>query len=128
VTFIDNAIDRTSGTIRLRARFENRAHALWPGQFVTVSLALATSAPAIVVPAVAVAEGPTGSDVFVVGNEMVVSQRPINVARLAGDDALVSGVKPGERIVVDGQSRLVPGSRVRVDAPASRSVRSAGGS
>lgn len=128
VTFIDNAIDRTSGTIRLRARFENRAHVLWPGQFVTVNLALATSEPAIVVPVVAVSEGPQGSYLYVVDDQLTVSQRPITVDRLAGDDALVSGVQPGERIVVDGQSRLVPGSRVRVDAASASSARHAGGS
>jgi multidrug efflux system membrane fusion protein len=117
VTFIDNSIDRASGTIRLRARFENKAHVLWPGQFVTASLALATSASAIVVPAVAVSEGPQGSYVYVVGNDLAVELRNVKVARVAGDDALVSGVKPGERVVIDGQSRLVPGARVRIREP-----------
>lgn len=114
LSFIDNAIDRTSGTIRLRARFNNAAHVLWPGQFVAVDLALASDAPAIVVPAVAIAEGPEGSYVFVVKSDLAVEQRPVKVARLAGEDALVSGVQPGERVVVDGQSRLTPGARVSI--------------
>ena len=114
LSFIDNAIDRTSGTIRLRARFSNGEHVLWPGQFVAVDLALASEEAAIVVPAVAIAEGPEGSYVFVVKNDLAVEQRAVKVARLAGEDALVSGVQPGERVVVDGQSRLTPGARVSI--------------
>jgi multidrug efflux system membrane fusion protein len=114
VSFVDNAIDRTSGTIRLRARFDNRERLLWPGQFIAVSLALGTTEPAIVIPAVAIAEGPDGPYVFVVKNDSAVEQRQVKVFRVAGDDALVSGVKPGERVVVDGQSRLSSGAQVRI--------------
>lgn len=114
LSFVDNTIDRTSGTIRLRARFDNRERVLWPGQFINVDLSLGTQQAAIVIPAVAIAEGPNGSYVFVVKADSAVEQRPVKVDRLAGDDALVSGVKPGERVVVDGRSRLTPGAHVKI--------------
>lgn len=126
LSFVDNAVDRTSGTIRLRARFENRGHALWPGQFVTVNLALGTDAAAIVIPAVAIAQGPDGPYVFVVGRDMAVQQRRVEVVRSAGEDSLVSGVNAGERIVVDGQSRLAPGAKVSIrGAPDAQPARAA---
>ena len=115
ITFVDNAVDQTTGTIRIKATFPNENRRLWPGQFVNVSVRLATDASAIVVPAVAVQAGPEGQYVYVVKSDQTVEMRPVTVARTAGrETVLKAGVKPGETIVIDGQLRLVPGSRVTV--------------
>jgi membrane fusion protein, multidrug efflux system len=112
LTFIDNMVDRQSGTLRLRARLDNRSHVLWPGEFVAVNLTTGVDNDAIVVPSVAIQAGPNGSYVFVVRGDLSVEQRPVQVTRAADDLTLVSGVQPGERVVVDGQSRLTAGMRV----------------
>jgi membrane fusion protein, multidrug efflux system len=115
ITFVDNAVDQTTGTIRIKATFPNENRRLWPGQFVNVSVRLATDAKAIVVPAVAVQAGPEGQYVYVVKNDQTVEMRPVIVARTAGRETILkSGVKPGETIVTDGQLRLVPGSRISI--------------
>jgi multidrug efflux system membrane fusion protein len=115
ITFVDNQVDPTTGTIRIKATFPNSRRSLWPGQFVNVTVQLASEAEAVVVPAVAVQAGPQGQYVFVVKNDQTVDMRPITVARTAGTETVVKdGVKPGETIVLDGQLRLVPGSRISV--------------
>ena len=116
LSFIDNMVDRTSGTIRLRARVDNHSRALWPGQYVTVDLSLAEGGPTTVVPSVAVEQGPDGPYVFVVDRSLIAEQRRIAVTRVADADALVSGVRAGEQVVVDGQSRLAPGTHVSIRA------------
>ena len=83
ITFVDNAVDQTTGTIRIKATFPNENRRLWPGQFVNVSVRLATDAKAIVVPAVAVQAGPEGQYVYVVKNDQTVEMRPVTVARTA---------------------------------------------
>jgi membrane fusion protein, multidrug efflux system len=115
ITFVDNAVDQTTGTIRIKATFPNENRRLWPGQFVNVSVRLATDARAIVVPSVAVQAGPEGQYVYVVKSDQTVEMRPVTVARTAArETVLKSGVKPGETVVTDGQLRLVPGSRISI--------------
>jgi multidrug efflux system membrane fusion protein len=114
VTFINNTIDPTTGTIQLKATFPNGDNALWPGQFVDVALTLTTE-HAIVVPAQAVQTSQKGSFVFVVKPDNTVEARPVKVARrIARELVIDSVVTPGERVVTDGQLRLVPGARVDV--------------
>jgi membrane fusion protein, multidrug efflux system len=115
ITFIDNTVDQTTGTIRIKATFSNAERRLWPGQFVNISIRLAQDANAIVVPSVAVQAGPEGQYVFVVKSDQTVEMRPVTVARTAGRDTVITeGVRAGETIVLDGQLRLVPGSRVTI--------------
>ena len=120
--FVDNAVDPQTGTILLKAQFDNRNQALWPGQFVDVVLALSVDSNAIVVPTQAVQTGQSGQFVFVVKPDLTVESRPITVARTAGPDAIVSkGLQPGERVVTDGQLRLAPGTRVEIKSQEVRS-------
>jgi membrane fusion protein, multidrug efflux system len=119
VTFIDNAVDPTTGTIRLKAQFTNGERRLWPGQFVNVAMTLAVEPDAIVAPAAAVQTGQQGAYVFVVKPDSTVETRPVVVARNQGNDAIISkGLKAGEKVVTDGQPRLVQGSAVEVRQPA----------
>ena len=113
LTFIDNAVDATTGTIKLKATFDNAGAALWPGQFVDATLFLSADPNAIVVPSVAVQAGQAGSYVFVVGDESRVEMRPVTVARTEGDESVIStGLKAGEVVVTDGHLRLTPGVKV----------------
>jgi membrane fusion protein, multidrug efflux system len=115
ITFVDNTVDQTTGTIRLKATFPNENRRLWPGQFVNVSVRLASDSNAIVVPSVAVQAGPDGQFVYVVKSDQTVEMRPVVVSRTAGKETIVkTGVKSGETIVTDGQLRLVPGSRITI--------------
>ena len=115
ITFVDNQVDQTTGTIRIKATFPNSNRRLWPGQFVNVKVKLAVDAGALVVPSVAVQAGPEGSYVYVVKGDQTVEMRPVEVARTAGTETVLrAGVKPGETVVTDGQLRLVPGSRISI--------------
>lgn len=115
LVFIDNAVDPSTGTIRLRARFENQSVVLWPGQFVNLSLQLYEQADAIVIPAQAVQNGPDGQYVYVVGKDMLAEMRPIKVLRSDAERAIVaSGLAQGEQVVTRGQLRLGPKTRVRI--------------
>jgi multidrug efflux system membrane fusion protein len=115
ITFVDNQVDQTTGTIRIKATFPNANRSLWPGQFVNVNIRLSTDPNAIVVPTVAVQAGPEGQFVYVVKNDQTVEMRKVTVARTAGTSTVLrEGVKPGETIVTDGHLRLVPGSRISV--------------
>jgi len=117
--FVDNAVDPSTGTIRLRAQFENADAALWPGQFVNVSLRLYEQADALVVPATAVQTGPDGPYVYVVDDDMVADVRRITVLRTEGERAIVEkGLAKGERVVTRGQLRLGPKTRVQIARPA----------
>lgn len=123
ITFVDNAVDQTTGTIKVKGTFPNQDRWLWPGQFVNVVVRLTTEAEAIVVPAVAVQNGPEGSYVFVVKPDQTVEMRPVTVARLAGAETVIrDGVTAGETVVTDGHLRLVPGSRVSVRGATSERV------
>jgi membrane fusion protein, multidrug efflux system len=114
LTFIDNTVDRQSGTLRLRARLANEGHVLWPGEFVTVNLTVGADPNVIVVPNVAIQTGPKGPYVFVIRPDLSAEQRYVQVTRVADEYTLVSGVQTGERVVIDGQSRLTPGLHVSV--------------
>jgi len=115
LVFIDNAVDRTTGSVLLKARFENGDEMLWPGQFVDVTLTLTTDPAAILVPAVAVQPGQEGTYVFVIGADGVVEYRPVRLSRTQGGEAVIaSGVAAGERVVTEGFARLGPGVPVTV--------------
>jgi multidrug efflux system membrane fusion protein len=115
LTFLDNAVDMTTGTILLKATFSNHNEALWPGEYVDVVLTLATEAGAIVVPSEAVQTGQAGQYVYVVKNDLTVESRPVTVSRTHGALAIVAnGLQAGERVVTDGQLRLAPGSKVEI--------------
>jgi len=114
LSFIDNQIDRATGTILLKATFPNESRALWPGQFTKVRLTLARQADAVVVPAQAVQTGQQGQYVYVVRPDQTVETRAVQVARTVGSDTVVSaGLTPGETVVTDGQLRLAPGVKVK---------------
>jgi multidrug efflux system membrane fusion protein len=112
VTFMNNTVDPSTGMIQLKATFPNADHALWPGQFVDVALTL-TSEPALVVPAQAVQTGQKGTYVFVVKPDSTAETRPVKVGRRTAREVTIeTGVAAGERVVTDGQLRIVPGARV----------------
>ena len=115
ITFIDNTVDQTTGTIKIKGTFPNLDRRLWPGQFVNVIVRLGTDVRATVVPSIAVQTGPEGQYVFVVTRQRTVEMRTIKIARTAGAETVIKeGVKPGESVVTDGQLRLVPGSRINI--------------
>ncbi|MGB8957471.1 MAG: efflux RND transporter periplasmic adaptor subunit [Candidatus Aminicenantales bacterium] len=117
LTFVDNAIDETTGTIMLRGTFDNTDLALWPGQFLNVRLTLTTEKGVVVVPSQAVQTGQAGEYVFVVKDDLTAEMRPVKVAReFGGESVIAEGLKPGERVVTDGQLRLGPGAKVEVKA------------
>jgi multidrug efflux system membrane fusion protein len=119
LAFVDNAVDAATGTVRMHAQFANEDHALWPGEFVTVTLNLGDEADRIVVPEAAVQVGPNGTYVFVVTDDKA-EQRTVDVARTQdGESVIASGLEAGERVVVDGQSRLADGSFVSITRSAS---------
>ncbi len=123
IAFLDNAVDQTTGTIKVRAIFDNKDAALWPGQFYTVRVKLYDQENAILVPSRAVQTGPNGQFVYVVKEDLTVDLRKVVVSRTEGDTAVLAegGVAKGEQIVVRGALRLAPGSKVLVtdSAPAS---------
>jgi len=115
---IDNQIDTTTGTIKLKATFANEKLRLWPGQFVNTRLLLATRKASPVVPASVVQRGPDGAFAFVIQDDQTVTMRPLKVAQIEGGMALIDeGLKPGERVVVDGQYKIQPGSHVKPAEP-----------
>lgn len=115
LVFVDNAVDSTTGTVRLKAQFGNAERTLWPGQFVTVDLTLYRQPDAIAVPSQAVQAGPKGQYVFVVKADRTAEVRSVVVDRNQGPDAVIAqGLAPGEQVVTLGQLRLKPGTRVVV--------------
>ena len=112
-TFIDNAVDTTTGTVQLRAKFNNSGGSLWAGQFMAVSMKLFDEEGALVVPSQCVVTGQRGTYVYVVDSASTASLRMVSVERAAnGMSVISSGLSEGERVVSDGQSRLTPGSPV----------------
>ena len=112
--FVDNSVDPSTGTISLRAIFANENEALWPGQFVNVTLVLHNEPGAIVVPPEAVQTGKDGSFVYVVKADNTVQYRPVTVDRVVGGSTVISkGLSAGETVVTDGQLNLIDGSRIQ---------------
>lgn len=112
---VNNTVDNTTGTIQLLGDFVNSQGRLWPGQFVNVILNLKTEPNAIVVPSQAVQAGQNRQFVFVVKSDNTVESRSVGVARtLNGQSVIAKGLQPGEKVVTDGQSNLVPGAKIQI--------------
>jgi multidrug efflux system membrane fusion protein len=121
ISFIDNAVDPTTGTIKVKGAFPNADRRLWPGQFVNVVVTLRTDPSAVVVPTVAIQAGQQGDFAFVVKPDQTVDLRTVTVDRTSGSESVVkSGLQPGETVITDGQLRLVAGSRVKVKSDAAQ--------
>ena len=125
LTFIDNSVDTTTGTVLLKAEFPNRDNALWPGEFLNTRLQLYIEDKALVVPSQAVMSGQQGSYLFVLNQDGTARSQPVTVERTAGAYAVLAqgaegggGVRPGDEVVTDGQLRLVPGAPVEVKGAA----------
>jgi multidrug efflux system membrane fusion protein len=115
VSFIDNMVDTTTGTIKIKGTFANRERRLWPGQFVDVALTLTSLPDVVVVPAQAVQTGQSGQFIFVVKADRSVAVRPVVTGETyQGEVVVVKGIGPGETVVTDGQMQLVPGAKVQI--------------
>jgi multidrug efflux system membrane fusion protein len=118
VNFVDNTVDPSTDTIRLKATFPNRDQRLWPGAFVEVTLNLSTRPAAVVVPTAAIQASQQGQMVYVVKAGNTAEARPVVVAWTEGNEAVIDrGLTAGETVVTDGQLRLTPGARVSAAAP-----------
>lgn len=114
LSVIDNTVDTATGTIRLKATFDNKNRLLWPGQFVDAALILGTQQNVVVVPAEAVQPALRGQMVYVVKPDQTVETRAVTVGLTRGSKVVIAkGLKPGENVVTDGQLRLFPGARIR---------------
>jgi multidrug efflux system membrane fusion protein len=119
LTLVDNQIDQGTGTIRLKATFPNQDHALWPGQFINVRLLLRTLQQVVTVPSTAIQRGPDGMYVYVIKLDSTVAMQPVSVGQMNdGTSVVARGLQAGDKIVVRGQYRLQPGSRVQAGATA----------
>src|SRR5579872_3254776 len=115
LVFVDNAVDTTTGTIRLRALFENSHNVLWPGLYVNTLITLAQQSNALVIPAQALTAGQQGSFVYFVRADGTVAPRPVASSRTVGGEAVIDkGLETGEIVVTDGQVRLVPGAKSKI--------------
>jgi multidrug efflux system membrane fusion protein len=115
---VDNQIDATTGTSRLKATFPNSDNALFPNQFVNARLSLETKKNVLIVPAVAIQRGPTGTFVYLVGDDSTVAVKPVKVGISQGNDvAIDEGLSPNDRVVVDGAEKLTEGMQVTVHQP-----------
>jgi multidrug efflux system membrane fusion protein len=118
VSFFDNTVDPATGTIRLKAAFDNTSKQLWPGQFVNLTITLAVKKNAVVVPSQAVQTGQKGQYVFVINPDATAAIRPVVTGPVSqGMTTIESGLKPGEQVVIDGQMRVVPGGKVEIKLP-----------
>lgn len=127
LVFVDNAVDQTTGTIKLRAEFANLDNALWPGQFANVRVKLFDDPKAVVVPTIAIQTGPNGQFVFAAKEDNTVEVRIVKVDRADGDlSVIATGLTPGERVVTQGQLRLAAGSKITT-AEAAAKAKSAEG-
>jgi len=115
LSFVDNTVDNSTGTVKLKGTFTNPDHRLWPGQFSNISLRLAEDEDATVVPSQAIQTGQAGDFVFVVKPDQTAESRPVKVARTLGSEAVIAkGIEPGETVVTDGQLRLIQGIKVQI--------------
>ncbi len=118
LAFVDNTVDRATGTIKLKAEFTNREQRLWPGQFVNIALTLMTQTDAVVIPSEAIQVGPDGQQVFIVKEDRRVEVRAVTVGQTNDGEAVISkGVVAGEQVVREGQFLLGPGARVDIKDP-----------
>ena len=116
LTFLDNAVQNTTGQVSLRATIPNEGHRFWPGRFVNIRLVLSTVRGAVLVPAVAPQMSAKGSYVYVVKQDSTAEQRPVTLGQRQGDLVVVEkGVEPGERVVTNGQVGVTPGGKVRIE-------------
>lgn len=128
LSFLDNHVDTATGTVMLKARYPNASGALWPGEFVDVTLVLEVQQGATVVPAQAVMTGQQGPYIYTVERDSTAKQHPVVVSRTQDSVAIVtSGVSPGDVVVTDGQLRLTPGAKVDVKEGNDRTTASMGG-
>jgi RND family efflux transporter MFP subunit len=123
--FVDNAVDAASGTVKVKAQFDNRDAKLWPGAYVNVSMTLATLKGAMVVPQASIIQAARGPLVYAVQDGKAIA-RPVQVVYAQGEDAAVTGVQPGERIVLEGRQNLRPGAAV-VERASDAAARAASG-
>jgi len=115
LAFVDNNVDSTSGTVLLKARFNNPDGTMWPGQYMNVALQLFVDPSALTLPAPAVLTGQQGTYVYTIDTSGMARQRPVQVTRTVDSVAVIGrGLVDGERVIVDGQSRLIPGSKVAI--------------
>jgi membrane fusion protein, multidrug efflux system len=115
LTFIDNAVNKVTGTITLKGTFANREKRLWPGQFVNIIMTLTTEPNAILVPSQAVSVGQSGQYVFVVKPDLTAEMRPVTTGTtIGGEIVILKGIQAGERVVTDGQIRLITGAKVMI--------------
>jgi len=129
LSFIDNQVDTATGTVLLKARFSNRDGALWPGEFVTVTLVLGVQNDAVVVPSQAVMQGQQGTYVFVVNNDGTATTQPVTVERTLDSLSVIAGVPAGTLVVTDGQLRLTPNAKVDIrGGPTTETAGGGGGS
>jgi multidrug efflux system membrane fusion protein len=113
LSFVDNAVDPSTNTVKLRASFPNTDERLWPGEFVNTTLTLGTDSNALVVPDAAVKAGPHGNYVFVIGPDNKAQQRDVKVVRSVNGETMISdGLAENDTVVTDGQSRLINGTKV----------------
>jgi multidrug efflux system membrane fusion protein len=118
LTFLNNVVENTTGTVNLRATIPNAGHLFWPGRFVNIRLVLNTIHQAVLVPANAPQMSANGSFVYVVKQDSTAEQRPVSLGQRQGDLIVVeNGVQPGERVVINGQLGVTPGGKVRVEQP-----------
>ena len=115
--FVDSLVDPASGTVKVKAQFANKDQSLWPGAYVNVNLSLQSLPGAVVVPQAAIVQGARGTTVFVVDAEGLAAVRPVKVLQALGAEAAVSGVKPGEKVVLDGRQNVRPGTRLIERSP-----------
>ena len=115
LSFLDNAVDTTTGTIMMKARFPNTDATLWPGEFVNVALELYVEKGAVVVPTTAVVQSQSGTSVFTVNANGIAEQQAVQVERAAGDMSIIQkGLAPGQTVVTDGQLRITDGTKVQI--------------
>jgi multidrug efflux system membrane fusion protein len=118
LTFLNNVVQNTTGTVNLRATIPNAGHRFWPGRFVNIRLVLNTIHQAVLVPATAPQMSAKGSFVYVVKQDSTAEQRPVSLGQRQGDLVVVeNGVQPGEQVVINGQLGVTPGGKVRVEQP-----------
>jgi membrane fusion protein, multidrug efflux system len=115
VKTVNNTVDQTTGTIKLKANFNNEQHKLWPGDFVDCKIIVENSRNGLTVPTAAIRHGPRGDFVWVIQPDSTVAIRPVRVRQTVGGTAVIKfGLDPNEKVVIDGHARLLPGSPVQI--------------